>query len=371
MSVVRSSATVNPNQDQTVIFYHADCLDGFMAAFTLWLDFRDEAEYYPVQYGQPPPNVTGKVVYLLDFSYPKAQLMQMISQAKSFIIIDHHDTAIKDLEGIPKMNKIFDQKECAATLVWKYQHSNTGGPMPLVYRYIRARDLWTDDMPHRDEFAAAFSLVIRNQSDGEYNFKLAEKYLDDKEIPGLLEVGHILIAFQKISINKCLDHADFCPIRIPNRNYDPNHPSDESPTKLVIVAYINTPILISDIADDCLKEYPFVDFCVCYYIDSIRQETQFCLRSSNDREDVSLIAKDFGGGGLRNAAGFRSKDVKCRLAYEHLDPIPLNCVHRNTELVITSKNSSLLNKEYMGLLRRKFPGQDLRVRFSLDTTLNF
>ena len=39
------------NQEKNiVVLYHADCLDGFGAAYAAWEKFGDTAEYIPVQY---------------------------------------------------------------------------------------------------------------------------------------------------------------------------------------------------------------------------------------------------------------------------------------------------------------------------------
>ncbi len=35
-----------------LVIYHANCADGFGAAFAAWLKFGDEAEYVPFKYGE-------------------------------------------------------------------------------------------------------------------------------------------------------------------------------------------------------------------------------------------------------------------------------------------------------------------------------
>jgi oligoribonuclease NrnB/cAMP/cGMP phosphodiesterase (DHH superfamily) len=44
-------------------------------------------------------------------------------------------------------------------------------------------------------------------------------------------------------------------------------------------------------------------FAVCYF--DYAEGRQFSLRSTDEGEDVSIIAKHFGGGGHRNASAFR------------------------------------------------------------------
>ena len=40
-------------QEPTVVLYHADCADGFGAAWALWKKYPD-AQYLPVEHGHPP-----------------------------------------------------------------------------------------------------------------------------------------------------------------------------------------------------------------------------------------------------------------------------------------------------------------------------
>jgi hypothetical protein len=77
---------------------HALCDDGFAAA---WVVRRalgaDNVEFYPGVYGQNPPEVTGRDVVLVDFSYKRPVLEAMAEKAKSIITLDHHKTAEADL----------------------------------------------------------------------------------------------------------------------------------------------------------------------------------------------------------------------------------------------------------------------------------
>ena len=58
-----------------LVIYHANCTDGFGAAFAAWLKFGDEAEYRACHYGQEcfqdGETVHNREVYILDFSFPR------------------------------------------------------------------------------------------------------------------------------------------------------------------------------------------------------------------------------------------------------------------------------------------------------------
>jgi len=43
---------MNEVNKEIVVLYHANCLDGFGAAYAAWKKFGDTADYIPVQYGE-------------------------------------------------------------------------------------------------------------------------------------------------------------------------------------------------------------------------------------------------------------------------------------------------------------------------------
>ena len=76
-----------------LVIYHANCADGFGAAFSCWLKLGDDAEYVPMQYGHAPiDSMVGKDrdVYILDFSLPKDQMEHLFRVAKRVVWLDHH-----------------------------------------------------------------------------------------------------------------------------------------------------------------------------------------------------------------------------------------------------------------------------------------
>ena len=77
-----------------LVIYHANCADGFGAAFAAWLKLGDEAEYVPMQYGEQANkfdlDVSHRDVYVLDFSFPKLTMDRLFATAKFVVWLDHH-----------------------------------------------------------------------------------------------------------------------------------------------------------------------------------------------------------------------------------------------------------------------------------------
>ena len=121
----------------TYVLYHANCDDGFGAAWAARKKLGDAAVYVPVKYGDPlPPTVTGERVYVVDFSYPRDVLETLADRCK-VVVLDHHKTAQEDLADLPFAE--FDMERSGAGMTWDYFFP--GQPRPPLIDHIEDRDL--------------------------------------------------------------------------------------------------------------------------------------------------------------------------------------------------------------------------------------
>ena len=139
----------------TIVLYHAKCSDGFGAAFAAWLVLRETAEYLPCAYGDVPPDVTGKRVFILDFSFERSIMLGLERHADELILLDHHKTAKDNLNGFTcRCGKVtFDLNRSGARLAW--DHFHPGAPPPIMIEHIQDRDLWSWKVPGTREYLAA------------------------------------------------------------------------------------------------------------------------------------------------------------------------------------------------------------------------
>ena len=80
-----------------LVIYHADCTDGFGAAFAAWLKLGDEAEYLPMHYNADFCDPVGqREVYILDFSFPRETMHHLFATAKRVVWLDHHASVMKE-----------------------------------------------------------------------------------------------------------------------------------------------------------------------------------------------------------------------------------------------------------------------------------
>ena len=85
----------------SLCIYHGNCADGFGAAWVV-RKALGETEFHPGKYQEPPPDVTGKDVVMVDFSYKRPVLLEMAAKANSILILDHHVSAMNDIGPLPK-----------------------------------------------------------------------------------------------------------------------------------------------------------------------------------------------------------------------------------------------------------------------------
>src|SRR5438128_5239442 len=101
-------------KNRLVIYHGPECWDGFCGAWLIHRFMPGPTDFHPAQYGEPPPDVRGRDVMVLDFSYPRDLLERMAAEANSFVVLDHHETAQTDPEGLPYCT--FDMERSGAQL---------------------------------------------------------------------------------------------------------------------------------------------------------------------------------------------------------------------------------------------------------------
>lgn len=261
-------------KNKTLCIYHSNCADGFTSAWVVRRALGDQVDFHAGVYNDPPPDVTGRDVVLVDFSYKLGVLEQMVDQAKSITILDHHKTAQADLEDLPGALTVFDMDRSGARITW--DHYFPGEEPPKLLLHIEDRDLWRFALPRTREIqSCVFSYP--------YKFDVWDQ---------LMQISVDALAKDGIAIER-------------------KHRKDVAELLTVVtrkmriggflVDVANVPYtLTSDAGTTLAAGKPFG---ACYW--DTPGGRVFSLRSTDQGEDVSEIAKLYGGGGHRNASGFR------------------------------------------------------------------
>lgn len=311
--------------------YHGNCADGFTAAWVVRKFFKGECDFHAGVYQNEPPDCAGRFVVMVDFSYKRDVLLELAKYSEGVLVIDHHKSAIDDLqqrdsgqitdmgkysgplswrrflencamdrgENIPdgRVYTVFDLNRSGAGMTWDFFFS--AATRPKLIDHVEDRDLWRFALPMTREIqAAVFSYP--------YDFDVWDRLADSFD-----EFGHSSLAAEGAAIER-KHHKDIAeltkvvtrPMRIGGH----------------VVPIANLPYTLTSDAGHLLCRVPdpngppgtFVEypFAGCYW--DTPEGRVFSLRSREGGADVSEIAKQYGGGGHKNASGFRVSFEKAR-----------------------------------------------------------
>lgn len=268
----------------TVIIYHDQCRDGFGSAYAAWKKFGEEASYIPCKTQMPiPKGLEGKDLYILDYSYSKAELDTLVANNKSVLVIDHHKTAETAVTAFP--DNIFDLEHSGAVLSWMHFHPET--IVPKLLKYIEDGDLWKRELPNNREFGASLAEYTQDFTTWD---KLATDLEDDALWEKFLERGRIISGFENRLVNSILEYRE----KVECEGHEIYAVNAERTYRSILghrLANIN------------LKEGRD-PFGIVYY----RYEGMWhCSLRSHGGFDVSVIAEKHGGGGHPGASSIRAE----------------------------------------------------------------
>lgn len=260
-----------------ICIYHGNCADGFTAAWVV-KKVHPDAEFHAGFYRDPPPDVTDKIVYIVDFSYPRAVMEEIVWKAKSVIHIDHHETAIRAMANFRAINftKFYspENTESGAMLCWKFFFPNI--EVPDIIKHVDDRDRWKFELPGTREIAA-------NMFSYAYTFENWDMLMDQRLDQQILEGT----AIQRRMVKDIKELSDVVVRRVNIAGYN--------------VPCANVPYQFgSDMCSFLAKGEPFA----AYYYDKPTHR-EFGLRSVPGGVNVAEIAESFGGGGHVTASGFK------------------------------------------------------------------
>lgn len=280
-----------------LVLYHADCLDGIASAWVVWEYFDGEVDLIPVQYGEPIVQFgqEREVIYIIDFSYGAGQLRILSQYTDKLVVIDHHKTAVERLQNakLPDNVELYLDTSIAGCIgTFKYFH--TQRTIPDVLKYIADRDMW--------EFKYENTKAICSYL---YSKPLTVELIDNtinNNLATTIDIGETILeveARQRAILKKNKFYINI--------------------GKYSSIIAINAPaFMVSELADELLDEYPLFPFiAIVQYTDNYQWKVSLRSRKydpvhSLDKKgvDVSIIAKSFGGGGHRNAAGFYTTNIE-------------------------------------------------------------
>lgn len=259
-----------------LVLYHADCPDGFGAAWAAWKKFGKKAEYIAVYPRRlPEGEIKNKEIYVLDNSIRENDFKKLLAAKNRVIIIDHHKSSEEDVKRSPEY--VFDLHHSGAVLAWQYFHPKK--KVPLFLKYVEAIDLW--------KFNRRILEITAYTHMQQYDFGVWSKIVKDlesgKKMNEYQKLGKVILAYEDAMVEKVIKKSELV--------------SFAGHKALAVNSSLKD--LSSILGQTLRKKLPPLG--IVWYKEG--DLLSVSLRGDGTI-DVSQIAKKYGGGGHPNAAGF-------------------------------------------------------------------
>lgn len=265
-------------------FYHTD-MDGKASAAIVYNYYNKNVECIPINYAMKFPFdsvESDEDVIIVDFSLKPDDMEKLLQITSNITWIDHHATAIENLKDFDlKGLRSIDKAGCQ--LVWEYYHDE---PEPWAIKYIGDHDIWKFE--YGDD-TRAFMLASRLKStkpDSLLWDRWLHHDLDKYDSSEDVDIGYTLLEYQKQWNEDVAKSWSF-------------KTSINGHTAIAC----NAVGVNSSLFDSIEDEY---DIKILFRFNG---EMWVVSLFSDNNIDVSKIAKSYGGGGHKGAAGFTCKEL--------------------------------------------------------------
>ncbi len=291
---------------KTLIAYHADCIDGFTSAWVMAtaLQAKDKkAELFAMEYTDDSADELIDIcawdggiqdIYVVDFSLDITTLRLLaVAEGINVTIYDHHKTAFElycpqvkvtetaRWEGkVHGANIVLANNQSGASLCWNEVDCIALSTATSLITYVQDYDLWLFNRGDETKWVNKY-LAMQPKTLENWSRIASDLYCDPRRI---LLIGRNLQEEHDLACEKVASEARSTQIG--------GHDG------LVVLC---PRALTSDVGHILATRSG--TFGCMYVIDKEKEVVNYSLRSNGDF-DVSTIAKKFGGGGHKNAAGF-------------------------------------------------------------------
>ena len=326
-----------------VVLFHKSCADGVTAAYSIYQKFGENAHYIPMIHSEEKEEffqqlidekvIDGNEIYVVDFYINQNTVKFLKPHVSNITILDHHMSAVVDylktfspimakvlIDNLPddkkkidfflasryefkhdKFTFIFDNTHSGASLTYKHFNPQTSfDNLPPHIKYVEDVDLWK----HKYEDSKAFVLGLGSVSKS-FDYKEYFKYFDNKEksyeekMDEIINIGKEYVKIEKEIVeekiktaveyeffNKKLNRNDKVLVLFIDESL--NKYKSELGNKLAIKnTETNKALIISVLPNGIVK----------------------CAGRSIGEANINEIAEQFGGGGHKNASGFKFKNI--------------------------------------------------------------
>jgi oligoribonuclease NrnB/cAMP/cGMP phosphodiesterase (DHH superfamily) len=312
--------TINKKYD--VVIFHGPCSDGVSALWCSDLYLKNVGyNYEPIQCragSDPEGDFKDKRILFVDlcpsFQFIIDNCLNEKNKVKKLTILDHHKSAIdmyreneSVLQTIDNLEIEMDPDRAGCQIAWDYffeDNREIKTTRPWFIDYVGDRDLWKWLLPNSKEINAA--LFENNLIDPSNLNKLTDLLTEpENKIQNLLAQGKIILQLQKRELDIGLSKALITEFKHKEKTY-----------KIWLGGNISMS-LRSELGNLLVnKKFPdgtMPDFAAIWVYDPKSNEWWISFRGGDQSPDLSIIARELGGGGHGLSSGTSIKNGKTLL----------------------------------------------------------
>lgn len=287
-----------------VLIYHKGCPDGIGGAWAFWskLFNKEHNRLYPGTFDKVIPfeDCKDKVIYFVDFTYPKDITENILKVAKHVVVLDHHKTALQlnDLANYPNLTLVIDMDRSGAQIAWDFVN-------PKIDRLwfiddIADRDLWRWVIPDSKLVTKAmFSM-------GFYETFETFDQIQTQDRKELVKIGKLLVDNDENIYKMICKRSLECWCYPPKTSQDPATKAlNRYKVKVVETGHFFASDVGNILSSSKMSDGTNCDFAVVCRYSLKDNEWWLSLRAGNDSNvDLTEVAKGFDkGGGHKKATG--------------------------------------------------------------------
>lgn len=278
-------------------FYHSADLDGHCSGALIKLK-HPECEMIGINYGDKFPWNSikfGEKIFMVDFSLQPFEDMVTLNKTCNLVWIDHHKSAIEEAHkvGFLAYEQVLENGIGACALVWNYLHPDEEIPYPI--QILAEYDVWN----HSDSNTLPFQFGIRmyHTVPNEQGMDFWIGLLGEEENP---EIAEQILVQGKTILNYVAQD---------NQKYISACAFDTEIDGLRCIA-VNKMLTNSQVFDSVWDPDKYDAMLTFGW-----RKGQWTVSLYTDKSniDVSVIAKNRGGGGHKGAAGFQAKELPFKI----------------------------------------------------------
>ena len=280
-----------------VVIYHKTDMDGLgscaiikkylskypmIIPYFIGFDYNDNIDFQLLSfYGKDG-------LIIADFSFKPEIMLELIKKYNNTLYwFDHHSTAINDSikYNYSNINGIRKNEIAACELVWEGFFSDE--KIPRSIKYISNHDTWNHEDPNTLLY---YYGLMKYETDPLINEELWVDILSDKNTDQILNDGKFIQEYEKqknknICKSSAVGFVEFEGYRalVVNRSH------------------------INSLFFESIPEFKYDIILIFYYL-PLEKIWKFSIYTENPDINVGFIAKAYGGGGHKSAAGFYIKD---------------------------------------------------------------